>query len=187
DLNKNLKQNILKAAINPLASAKQTIELPNLHAAIQSHATLPSIYVNTSQDQEANATPQGPEQPQHAQQAEQPWDRFKIVRAQEKQGKRIVGNIKINPLGKTTQEQNLVPTTTEKLTGGWVKVTPVNPLAPGEYALVEMLGKEGMNLYVWDFGVNPSAPANALVTKPDPSALQPPSDKPKELKPPPAN
>jgi hypothetical protein len=46
--------------------------------------------------------------------------------------------------------------------------------------VVEMLGKEGMNLYVWDFGVNPNAPANNVAFRSDPSAGSPP-DKPIEL------
>ena len=176
EVNKNMKGNILRAAINPIASAKQTIELPGLHAKIQAHATLPAIYVNVEQqDQGAEASTQGPQQ---AQQPEQPWDRFRIVRLDSKQGKRIVGDIKIAVYGKVSQNQKLVPSTAEKLTGGWVKVTPSSALAPGEYAVAEMLGKEGMNLFVWDFGVNPSAPANAASWKPEPSATP---DKPKTL------
>ena len=168
EVNKNMKGNILRAAINPIASAKQTIELPGLHAKIQAHATLPAIYVNVEQqDQGADASTQGP---QKAEQPEQPWDRFRIVRLDSKQGKRIVGDIKIAVYGKVSQNQKLMPSTAEKLTGGWVKMTPTSALAPGEYAVAEMLGKEGMNLFVWDFGVNPSAPANAMSWKPEPSA-----------------
>jgi hypothetical protein len=173
DINRNMKGNILRGAINPIASAKQSIEVPGLHAKVQAHATLPSIYVNVEQQNQVD----GSQQPQ---QPEQPWDRFKIVRAQTKQDKRIVGNIRIAVYGKVSQEQKFVPTTAEKLTGGWAKVTPTKPLAPGEYALVEMLGEEGMNLYVWDFGVNPNAPANMMATKPNPADLAAP-EKPAEL------
>jgi hypothetical protein len=178
ELNRNRTHNILRAAAIPIASGKQTIELPQPHATVQAHVALPSIYVNVETQQEISQPVQppvgvrqpgqsSPQQPQQARQPEQPWDRFHIVRAQVKGGKRIVGDIKINPLGKTHQEQNLVPASTQRLTGNWVKVTPMEPLAPGEYALVELLGKEGMNTYVWDFGVNPSAPANANALKPE--------------------
>jgi len=175
EINRNTKHNILRAAINPIASAKQTVEVPGAHAAIQAHATLPSIYVNMTQEDQSSGP--GPQQPA------EPWDRFHIARMQQKNGKRIVGDIKINPLGKASQEQKLVPTTAEQLTGGWVKVTPNQPLAPGEYAVVEMLGKEGMNLYIWDFGVDPSAPANATVIKPDASTSAPSDERPVLQKP----
>jgi hypothetical protein len=176
EVNRNRKGNVLRAAINPIASSKQTIELEGLHAAIQAHTALPSIYVNVQQSQD---TTSGPQQPQQPQQPEQPWDRFHIVRTKSKKDKRIVGDIKISMIGKVSQEQNLVLTTSQRLTGGWVKVTPASSLEPGEYAVVELLGKEGMNTFVWDFGVNPSAPANPGALKAEPVPTQ--GDKNKEL------
>jgi hypothetical protein len=189
ELNKNMKGNILRAAINPIASAKQTIEVPGQHAKIQAHTARPTIYVNATaqDDQDSNAStqpPQNPQQPQKAQQPQQPelpFDRFKIVRMQVKGDKRIAGDIKIAMYGKVSQEQKLVASNARELTGGWVMVTPTEPLTPGEYAVVELLGKEGMNLYVWDFGVNPNAPANAMALKPDASATQQKPDKPADL------
>jgi len=177
-IDRNTKANVLRAAINPIASAKQTVELEGLHAKVQSHAALPSVYVNLQAQQGDNGGVAPPPQAQ-----ELPWDRFKIVRAQAKDGKRVVGAIKVAVYGKVSQEQSFVPSTAEQLTGGWVKVTPKEPLDLGEYAVVEMLGKEGMNLYVWDFGVNPAAPANMMVTKPEASASAPAPepDKPVEL------
>jgi len=170
ELNRNRTQNMIRAAVIPIASSKQTIEIEGIHAGIQAHATLPSIYVNIQQPQNPET---GPQQPQQPQQPEQPWDRFHIVRAEVKKGKRIVGVVKINPLGKVSQQQNLVPTTCQRLSGGWVKVTPTASLQPGEYAVVELLGQEGMNTFVWDFGVNPSAPANAGTLQPNSQSQKP--------------
>ena len=177
ELNKNMKGNILRATINPIASARQTIELPGLHAKIQAHVTVPAIYVNLEQQDQLDRATQIAEKSKEEQLA---WDRFKIVRLQSNKGKRIVGDIKIAIYGKVSQEQKLVPTTATRLTGGWVKVTPSNDLEPGEYAVIELLGKDGMNLYVWDFGVNPSAGANTTAGRPDASANSVP-DKPKEM------
>jgi hypothetical protein len=178
ELNKNRKENLLRATINPSASAKQIIELPGLHASVQAHATVPSIYINMGQqDALAKAT----QIAEKSKEQELPWDRFRIVHLQTKQDKRIVGDIKIAIYGKVSQQQKLVPTTATKLTGGWVKVTPSADLEAGEYAVIELLGKDGMNLYVWDFGVNPAAGPNATAWKPDASASNPQPEKPKEL------
>ena len=179
ELNRNMKGNILRATINPVAKTKQIIELPGLHAKIQAHVTVPAIYVNLDQQDQLDKVTQIAEKTREEQ---LPWDRFRIVRLQSNnKDKRIVGDIKIAIYGKVTQEQKLVVTTSTKLTGGWVKVTPSSDLEPGEYALVELLGKDGMNLYVWDFGVNPSAGPNPTAWRPDASATHPTPDKPKEL------
>ena len=179
ELNKNMKGNILRATINPIAGSKQIIELPGSHAKIQAHVTVPAIYVNLEQQDQLNKALQIAEKTKEEQ---LPWDRFRIVRLQSNnKDKRTVGNIKIAFYGKVSQEQNLVTTTASKLTGGWVKITPSGDLEPGEYAVIELLGKDGMNLYVWDFGINPSAGANQTAWTPDTSATKPPPDKPKEL------
>ena len=183
EINKNMKGNIFRATINPIASAKQSIEVPGQHAKVQSHVALPTIYLNADQqdDPESNAAPQQPQRPQQPQQPQMPFDRFKIVRMQVKGDKRIAGDIKIAVYGKVSQEQTLVATTAQEISGGWIKVTPKEELKPGEYAVVEMMGKEGMNLYVWDFGVNPNAPPNAGAWTSDPAASEPKLEKPTDL------
>ena len=173
DINRNTKGNIFRAAVNPVASAKASIELDGAHAPIQSHVAIPSLYinegdtVNADQPSSDKGGHQEPQQPQQPQQASVPFDRFRIVRAEVKGGKRVLGDVKRAVTGKVSQDQKFAETTTTRVSGGWFKVTPTKPLQPGEYALVEMMGKEGMNLYVWDFGVNPKAPSNKNPWKPE--------------------
>jgi hypothetical protein len=196
DVNRNTKANIFRGAINPIASAKQTIELQGQHAALQSHVGVPSIYIKIDTDQSpaetrhpqtegsqeksandsARSAPAGPQGPQQPQQAIVPFDRFHIVRADVKSGKRIVGDVKRAVTGKVSQEQHVARTTIDRVKGGWLKITPTEALAPGEYAVIETTGKEGMNLYVWDFGVNPNAPANPNPWKPDAKTAKPAAD-----------
>jgi hypothetical protein len=156
-LNQNRKSNILRAAINPLSKAKQTIEIKGPRAAVQAHVPQPAIYVNIDTDQGARTRPSDVS------------DRFRIVRATSRKDARVVGAIEVAVYGKVSQKENYVQTRSEPLNRQWIKVVPAQPLDPGEYALVEMLGKD-VNVYVWDFGVSPTAPENASAWKPAPVA-----------------
>ncbi len=97
DLEKNTKTNILRAVINPLAGAKQNIELPGAHAKIQSHTTLPSLYINIDLNNPAGA----PATAQASTDAPMPLptERFKIIRVEVKNGKRTAGTVKIAVTG----------------------------------------------------------------------------------------
>jgi hypothetical protein len=173
DINRNTKINIFKGTMNPVAGLKQTIELEGAHAAIQAHVDVPALYIkldDTATDPGAQVDATRSSEPQKPQQPGQPaalFDRFLILHVEVKGNKRIVGGVKRQVSGKISHEQHAVKTTTNKLNGGWLKLTPTENLAAGEYALVEMADKGAMNLYVWDFGVNPKAPANPNPWKPD--------------------
>ena len=155
ELNKQMGKNIMRAVIVPIPTgSKQSIELKGPHAKVQSHEDTPSLYVDV--------TPSTPDSQDNKPSPEinRP-DRFKIVRVEVKKDARVVSNVKISLLGKVKNQEDVVPTTAESVSGGeWVKLTPQSPLAPGEYAVVEMLDPTTINMFVWDFGVNPSAPAN---------------------------
>jgi len=174
DVNRNTKTNILRGAIIPAAGAKQTIELEGEHASVYSHVSVPAIYISIDDDappvgetasakmsQPSLDAPRKPDQPQQPEQASVPFDRFLLIRLKTKSGKRIVGDMKRSANGKVSQQQDSVKTTIDKVAADWLKLTPTDDLQPGEYAVVEMKGSEGMNLYVWPFSVNPNAPANA--------------------------
>ena len=151
EVNQSKKKNVLRSAINPAAGAKQSFELKGAHAQIQAHTGQPVLFVDIDEGTSDI----------------QPADRFRIVRAQPKTDARVIGNLKVSLTGKMSQESTVIPTTVEKVgKGQWLKVTPAKELLPGEYALVEMLGQQEMNLYVWDFGVNPQAPANPNLWRP---------------------
>ena len=199
NVDRDTKANILRGVIPMAGGARQSVEIEGEHAAVHAHVAVPSIYINvedgsaaapsgqtsSAQLSQPNLDAPRPEQQGSAQQGPQqpeqplvPFDRFHIVHTKVKSGKRIVGELKRAPNGKISQDQNFVKTTIDRVSGGWLKLTPSEDLAPGEYVLIETKGNEGVNLYVWDFNVNPAAPANANPWKPDAKPAEP--EKPKE-------
>ena len=192
DVDQKAKGNIFRDAITPLAGIKQVILLEGAHSSTQSHVDVPSIYINIDDNPDdaspssdtgpakSSARPQQPEQPQQAEKAIVPFDRFRIVRTEVKNGKRIMGDLKRAPTGKISQDEHFMKTTIDRINGGWLKLTPTESLAPGEYALIEMGADHAINLEVWDFGVNAKAPANPNAWKAEtktPAPAVPPSVK----------
>ncbi len=155
DVNRRMGKNILRAAINPIASARQSIELKGEHARVQAHWAEPVIYIDL-------------DEPDPASKPLPLTERFRIVRLEVKKDVRVIGTLKIGIIGKVSQQESYIPNTVEKMPGEWVKLTPAQPLAQGEYALIEMLGPKEMNVYVWDFGINGSAPENSGVWRAQP-------------------
>src|SRR3954463_7871949 len=101
EINAERGKNILRAAINPFASVKQSIELKGTRARVQAHETQPVLYLNVAID---NTDPETEKQVAKGQPApphdlDQEPDRFRIVRVQQKRsgkdGTRVVGNLKI--------------------------------------------------------------------------------------------
>ena len=173
-VNRNTKINILRGTINPVAGPKQTVELEGAHALVQSHVEIPTVYIKLEDvpssavqpalhPDSANSKSSG----QQSQPNVSPTDHFLILHAEVKGNKRIVAGVKRELTGKVTHEQSIVKAAANEIRGGWLKLTPTERLAPGEYALVEMSEKGEMNLYLWDFGVNAKAPANPNPWKPD--------------------
>jgi hypothetical protein len=188
EVSHHTKGNIFRDAMNPVAGLKVAIELEGAHAPLQAHVEVPSIYIkmDAAPDASDRASPKSSNSSSPStlqpQQATLPFDGFRLVRTEVKSGKRVVGDVKRQPTGKIVQDQHLVKTTVTRVTGGWLKLTPTESLPPGEYVLIEMTGqqdgngKEGINLFVWDFGVNPKAPANQNPWKPDAPGPKPESD-----------
>ncbi len=95
-----------------------------------------------------------PQQEFYIQLSEQ--ERFGIVRLSERRGNRVVENLTMIPVTKeVVEEPDEVQIFRKQMTqDGLYKIWPMQPLAPGEYAVVQYTqGK--LNMQVWDFAIAP--------------------------------
>ena len=170
EINQQRGKNVLRAALNPFAGSKQSIELKGARAKVQVHVSQPVIYLNIEPG-EISTLESGQSSQAEAMARPVPTlaSRYRIARVSRKKESRVIGNLKVAITGKLSQEQQLVPTTAQVFAGPWIKLSALQPLPAGEYAVVEMLGEKEMNLYVWDFGLDPSAPESPFVWREAPA------------------
>jgi hypothetical protein len=153
------------STLNPLAGQRASIELPGAHAKVHLHVNDPVIYVSLNVTDDAEKvlshaqtvnTKGVPEAVNRKHGAHSPQSGFAIVKVDERKAVRIVGAIHISPTGNITQSEDIIPMKVEMMPGRhWMKLTPAQTLAIGEYALVEILSPSDISQTVWDFTVNP--------------------------------
>jgi hypothetical protein len=80
--------------------------------------------------------------------------KFGLVRAKVEGSKRVFEQLLRGPLGGKAEEfRQAVAIEQEMFSPGVYRLRLPSPLSPGEYAVIELL-EQGMNLDVWDFGVD---------------------------------
>jgi hypothetical protein len=182
ELNRTTGHNIMKLAINPRSASHQIEQLKGVEAAVQLHVEMPAIYVRLGDDSGVmrGGTPLTVDT--HGAGAGGKTDAsggassggsadsgYVMVRADVRTDTRVLASFNIGVLGGgVKQQEDVIEMASEVLPGGhWMKLTPKRPLDFGEYALMEVLSENEINLGVWDFGVHPVAPENRDVLKPE--------------------
>ncbi len=182
DLNKETAHAVQKKELNPLASSHAVLELKGPAAEVQLHAAGPVFYVRTGKDEGEDAGGGAMTVDTHgAAGRETPAggdadSGYVVERLDVRSDSRVVDSFQIPLLGSGKKQADVVEMKQEELPGGhWMRLTPEQPLQPGEYALIEVLSGKEINLNVWDFGVHPDAPESM-------EAIRPEVKKPVELK-----
>jgi len=147
------KKQFLKQVLSPIpiVPSKQNVEIPGARAKVRVTNTHVEFYLREAPPDPDRSTPivkssrpgeSGPE--------------VELVRATVKGNKRQLESIK-RLFGEQLEEKRATISLERwELAPTVFRFTLSAPLAPGEYALAEIL-PDGMNLFVWDFGVDGKA------------------------------
>lgn len=175
DLNHNTAHALLRGVVNPMAASHQVVQLKGTRSPVQLHVADPAIYVRVG-DGRPSGSGTAITVDTHGQVGNAPTvptggsagSRYVVVRADVRMDARVIASFSLSMLGGGRAQEDVVEMKTEVLPGGhWMKLTPVQPLVFGEYALMEVISDREINLGVWDFGVHPVAPENRDAMKPE--------------------
>jgi hypothetical protein len=150
-----MKQILVPAPVIP---TKQTMDIAGKHAVLRLTTPQPEFYFRTADARE-------PE--------------MELIRATVKGDKREVAVILTDIVGNQDEKRKYITMQRWPVAKGVYRFTISEPLEPGEYALGEILA-EGMNMYVWDFGIDPPGTPPVPDPKAAPKPKQPDPQKPKQ-------
>jgi hypothetical protein len=141
------KRRILAQIFTPIRlPTLQRVELPGAHASFRISTAQPEFFIRTPDGHE-------PE--------------MELIQALVKGAVREIGRVNTLSSGDKIEDRKVVSVERWKLAKGVFRLTLSQSLEPGEYVLAEIRPEEGMDLGVWDFGVDPhSSKAGALPASP---------------------
>ena len=151
------KKTVLKQVLSPIpiVPSKRNVEIPGTKAAVRLTTSLPEFYLrepapDADRDSSVLRTGrQGVSGPEVA-----------LVRAKVKGNKRLLESIRSQFGQQLSQERDEIAIQRWEVAPDIYRFTLSAPLPPGEYALAEIL-EDGLNLFVWDFGVDQTPTSKA--------------------------
>lgn len=115
----------------PIIPSRHNVSIQGLHAKLRLRTDQPEFYMRTADAR----TPE-----------------MELIRAKAHGENRQIENVD-ELFGQQQAVGDTISMQRWEIARGVYRFTLSKPLAPGEYALAEAIGDEGMSLYVWDFGV----------------------------------
>ena len=150
---RNDKKNILKQVLVPIpvVPGKRNIDIPGPRAKLRVSSTNVEFYLREA--------PPDPDRDSAIVKSSRPGEsgpEVELVRATVKGGKRQLETIKTYFGEQVDEQRKTMSLQRWEVAPTVYRFTLGEPLSPGEYALAEIL-PDGMNLFVWDFGVDAAA------------------------------
>jgi len=127
----------------PVVPTRHKIQIPGKHAGLRLATAQPEFYMRTADARE-------PE--------------MELIRAEVKGDVRLLEVLSTQITGQHAEKRKAISLQRWHVAKGLYRLTISESLKPGEYALAEIL-PGGMNLCVWDFGVDASSPRPASPEK----------------------
>jgi hypothetical protein len=154
------KKQFLKQVLSPIpiVPSKQNVEIPGTRAKVRVRNTQVEFYLREA--------PPDPDRTTPIEKSSRPGEsgpEVELVRATVKGNRRQLESIKSLFGEQLEEKRDTISIERWEVAPTVYRFTLSQPLPPGEYALTEIL-TDGMNLFVWDFGVDPAAsakPANS--------------------------
>ena len=144
------KARAIEQVLSPvhLVPGKKNLILPGAHAAVRLKTKSPEFYLREA--------PPDPERSSQVQKSSRPGENgpdVQLIQTKVRHSSRLIESISSYFPGVTSEKAKTISLQRWEVAGNVYRFTLGEALPPGEYVLAEML-PSGINVYVWDFGVD---------------------------------